>query len=56
MTVITKDFMGRIQNERKHEVWRNSLVAQTFFLMYEQFSRTCDVLMTSTPYLSSWSR
>ena len=27
---------------------------QTFFLMYEQYPRTRDVHLTSTPYLSSW--
>ena len=27
---------------------------QTFFLMYEQYPRTCDAHLTSTPYLSSW--
>ena len=27
---------------------------QTFILMYEQYPRTCDVHLTSTPYLSSW--
>ena len=29
---------------------------QTFILMYEQYPRTCDVHLTSTPYLSSWLR
>ena len=44
--VITNNFWFPIETNNK----------QTFFLMYEQYPRTRDVHLTSTPYLSSWLR
>ena len=44
--VITNNFWFLIETNNN----------QTFFLMYKQYSRTCDVHLTSTPYLSSWLR